>query len=123
MLLAVLRRTVIDVEFAAAIPEVVEDLAADPPVAGESAVAEVAEESHEEVAKTFLEPSIDDVAKNIAAGVPDLDYYDIKFNMSMKPSLKAVREKSGTRASAPAEEIIVIENADGDELGSTSISV
>ncbi len=140
MFLAVLQRTVIDVEFQAAIPEVpgvpgvsevIEDLTVTPPIVGVPAipaipaipaVPEVAEVSHEEVAKVFLEPSGKVVAENLSKGA-DVKYYDIKFTEQRVPLFKPVRMKAGTRAAAPAEEILVIENEDGEEVGRTTVAV
>lgn len=107
-----------------AIPEVVEDLTANPPIVGVPevpAVPAVAEVSHREVESSYIENSAAQVAKNVSDPdqTPGAVYYAIKFNKQLKPVLKAVREKG--RAAAPAKEIITIEDQDGNELGSAEI--
>ena len=117
MFLAVLKRKVIDVPFEA---EIVEDLAAVPPIAG---VPEVAEVSHLEVAKTFIENDSETVAINLENNVSNLDYYYISFNGApLNAVLQPVSVKTGVRASAPDREIIEIQ-AGGQDVGSAVVEV
>lgn len=116
MFLAVIRKTVIDVPFQA---EIVEDLAANPPVAG---VPEVAEESHEEVDHIFLEDATAQIAKNINDGLP-IDYFEIRVNpTSFATTLHPVTLRAGPRTTAPDREVVEIE-ANGQVVGSTVVEV
>ena len=130
--LAVRTRTVIDQAFVAAIPtiaaipEVVEDLTESPPIAGQPAVPaipgvkEVPEISHDEVFRCYLEDNPAQVAKHLADPQRnDLTYYAINFDDDLNPSFSEVREKA--RKKAPAKELITIEDADGNEVGSAEI--
>jgi hypothetical protein len=129
--LVVITQVVVDspaVKAVAAIPaivEVVEDLNAVPPVVGVAAVAAVpaiaaaAAVTHDEVSKAYIEDSAAQVARNIANPIPNMKIYSLKYNAQLKPMIKTVREKG--RASAPAKEVVTIEDQDGNELGSAEI--
>lgn len=82
MFLAILKRKVVDTKFQ---PAIEGDLKSNPPIA---AVAEQAEKSHLEVAKVFIEPNHDDVKRNIENKAA-IDYYNIRFSASLKPTLEA----------------------------------
>ncbi len=114
MFLAISLKTVVDV---AAVEEVLEDLTATPPVVGVAAVPAV---THEEVGQVYIEDDTTQIAKNIAIDL-GINYYDIKFNAQLKPSLKEVREKAGVRVSGPATEVIEIEDEDGTSVGSATV--
>lgn len=108
----------------AEVVEVLEDLTTVPPtqaVAPVAAVAAVAEVSHEEVTRSYIEDSAEQVARNL--GDPNapanVKYYSIKYNAQNKPMIKTVREKG--RANAPVKEIVTIEDQDGNELGSATV--
>lgn len=111
MFLAVARKKVIDVAFQA---EIVEDLAAVPPVVG---VPEIAEVSHEEVDQIYLEDAPAQVAQNMANGLL-IKYFDISVNTtSFATTLRVVTLKSGARAAGPTREVVEIE-ANGVVVGS-----
>lgn len=111
--LAVTQKKVIDVEFQA---EIVEDLDANPPIAGAPEVAEV---SHQEVDQTYVEDSAAQIAKNLNDD-RGIEYYGIRFNPQLKPQLHEVKLKGGARASGPSTEIVEIE-ADGVDVGSAVV--
>ena len=117
MFLAVLKRKVIDVPFQA---EIVEDLAANPPIVG---IPEVAEVSHLELAKTFIENDAGAVVRNLESNIENLDYYAITFNGApLNAVLQPVTIKAGPRTSGPAREVVEIE-AGGQDVGSAVIEV
>ena len=129
--LCVMKETVVDQVFVAAvpaIPEIVEDLTAVPSIAGVPgipAVPEVPLVTHEEVTQVYIETAAAQVAKVLAAQTADpnahkgMTYYHLKFNAALRPTVKTVREKG--RVSAPVKEIVTIESQDGDELGSGEV--
>ena len=117
MFLAVQKALFIDTTFQA---EIVEDLTAVPPIVG---VPEVAEVSFLIISKTFVEDDAANVARNLEAAVPNLDYYFISFSgPSLNAALQPVTVKAGPRAAAPGREVVEIV-AGGQDVGSAVVEV
>ena len=117
MFLCIAEVTVVDTIYQAEVPEVVEDLDADPPIAGAAAIPEVPEVSHREMSKAWCERNAGRVAA-ILAGSPDVSAYEITVDASMVPTLSPVMEAPGGRKPAPPRDMVEIVNAAGNVIGS-----
>ena len=120
--LVVVKKTVVDQAFEPAIPEVIEDLTAVPPIAGSPAVPEVPLITHEEVDKVYVETDAGTVARVLAEGNhPLMEFYQIQFNgVSLQATLHPVTLKAGPRTIAPAREVAEIQ-ANGQDAGSAVV--
>lgn len=123
MFLCILERHVVDVPFEPEVlaqPEVLEDLTVTPPVSPRPAIAaraEIAEVSHIEVAKQWVEKNAGQVARMIAQGRA-VKCYEIQLDAALVPTLSAISEKPGGRPAAPPRQQVNIVNAAGDDVGS-----
>lgn len=122
--LAMIRKTVVDQEFEAAIPEVpaVLDDDGNEIVPAVPAVPEVPLITHEEVDRYYIEDNAAQVALNLAADEdgtgPGIDYYHISATgAQLNTSVQQVNIKAGARGQAPAREIVEIQ-AGGADVGS-----
>ena len=125
--LVVVRKTIVDQAFVAAIPEKPAEMdnTVDPPVEISPAVPAVPEVpliTHDEVGKVYMEKApetiafILDLQEKGDPAMANYDVYALDFNPQLRPTVKTVRIKS--RAAAPAKELVTIETQDGIELGS-----
>lgn len=111
--LAVMEKTVVDQAYVP--PELDED--------NVEVTPEVPLITHQEIERCYVEDAPATVAMILAAQADDPDayknltMYSLKFNpTTLRPTIKTVRIKS--RGSAPAKELVTIEDVDGTELGS-----